>query len=303
MPTQSLATASFPYFYFVIVPLVVLIIFFVLVILFFLWYFRKFYQNKIAISLGIIILILPTIILGVMLFLITSEKTRLVEVTGVKCSKISIFPIEIFPGVVKVKDLTTGKNFNLLMPMSDWEEGETVLLDDLARPYDTWYNSYFCSQDEIYEKEIKGRPLWVTTNGYGRIIEWMKYKAPASDLTTAECASYQEKFDEYIEKFNLPFDNPDSLCFGLNLSSDFSKLTPKWAIGMLLGIDMNFKGMSKEGKIMVPPSSEIMSEYYFGSYYKIDMNNLCRYSFMLADSRYPSDIISTFIEPEEVNCQ
>lgn len=125
-----------------------------------------------------------------------------------------------------------------------------------------------------------------------------------------DCTAFKQSFDDYTEKSFLPIiENKESLCYGLNTESDFSKLSPKWAVGKLLNIKkesdywLTFEGATKEGTIQIPLTEEEASKYKVGKYYKIDMNNMCRYFFMMADSQYPSLISSTFVKPEEIDCK
>ena len=71
-------------------------------------------------------------------------------------------------------------------------------------------------------------------------------------------------------------------------------LEKKMIIGLLL------KGVNKSGTIKIPLTDQEAIQYTEGKYYKIDMNNICRYHFMMVDSRYPSSIIPTFVKPEEL---
>ena len=125
-----------------------------------------------------------------------------------------------------------------------------------------------------------------------------------------DCIPLLQSFDDYVEKFNLPIiENQDSLCHGLYVSSDFSNLPPKWAIGKLVNIRkefqyfLKFTGLNKTETIRIPLEKEELDQYQIGEYYKIDMNNICRSFFMLADSRYPFPIEATFAKPEKVICK
>jgi hypothetical protein len=122
-----------------------------------------------------------------------------------------------------------------------------------------------------------------------------------------ECTALKESFDTYVEKSYLPFiNNSDSLCYGLYVSSNFSELTPKWAVGELLVIresKFTFEGVLRNATIPMELTSAEASQYKIGMNFKIDMNNICRNFFIMADSRYPSPISTTFIKPEEINCK
>ncbi len=128
------------------------------------------------------------------------------------------------------------------------------------------------------------------------------------DVETVEnCPDLRSDFDDYVLRSRLPiFENTDSLCHGMNMGTDFSELEPRWAVGKLTGIDARsnalvFEGENKSAQIWSPtPISEW--DYEVGAYYRIDMNNICRSFFMMADSRYPSPITATFVKPEKVNC-
>lgn len=115
-----------------------------------------------------------------------------------------------------------------------------------------------------------------------------------------------QNFDKYIENSELPIFENGSLCYGLNMSSDFSGLPPKWAIGKLINVRkendywLTFEGINKSGTIKMPLTDVESVQYKEGKYYKIDMNNICRYNFMMMDSRYPSSILPTFVKPEEL---
>jgi hypothetical protein len=122
-----------------------------------------------------------------------------------------------------------------------------------------------------------------------------------------ECTPLKESFDAYVEKSYLPFiNNSDSLCYGLYVSSNFSELTPKWAVGELLVIresKFTFEGVLRNVTFPMALTRVEASQYKIGRNYKIDMNNICRNFFMMADSRYPSPISTSFIKPDEINCK
>ncbi len=130
-----------------------------------------------------------------------------------------------------------------------------------------------------------------------------------SNKEVNSCQSELVMFDEYIEKSNLPIiENPNSLCYGLNMSSDFEKLEPKWAVAKFIGLNLEFQyGLTFEGDkkteiINIPLSQSEVSQLQVDQYYKIDMNNICIYFFMMVDSRMPSPLESTFTKPELTNC-
>lgn len=130
------------------------------------------------------------------------------------------------------------------------------------------------------------------------------------NMKKTDCSISLQDFDNFIEKSNLSIiENPDALCYGLNMGSDFSEIDSKWAIGRLVNVShdsqyysLTFEGLNKKGVIFIPLSEEV-SDYIVGDYYKVDMNNICRHFFILADSRYPSPIASTFIKPEKIDCK
>ena len=101
-------------------------------------------------------------------------------------------------------------------------------------------------------------------------------------------------------------ENPESLCHGLYVGSNFSELTPKWAVGELIAIRgsrLTFEGILQDVTIQMGLTDAEVAQYKVGKNYKIDMNNICRNFFMMADSRYPSPISATFVKPEEINCK
>ena len=122
-----------------------------------------------------------------------------------------------------------------------------------------------------------------------------------------DCTALKESFDNYIERRYLPIiENPESLCHGLYVGTDFSKLTPKWAVGELLakrGTRFTFEGILQDATISMGLTDVEAAQYKVGKNYKIDMNNICRDFFMMADSHYPSRISTTFVKPEEINCK
>lgn len=129
-----------------------------------------------------------------------------------------------------------------------------------------------------------------------------------TNISFTECFRLQKKFDEYIEKANLPIHQVGSLCYGLNMSSNFLKLEPKWAIGKLTKVNpeftytFTFEGLNKSGDVQVPLTEEELKNFQVGEYYKIDMHNKCKHFFMTADSRFPSPLASTFVKPQPVSC-
>ncbi len=92
------------------------------------------------------------------------------------------------------------------------------------------------------------------------------------------------------------------------MSSDFTKLEPKWAIAKLVNIEGNtnleltFKGQEKELKFNFPTNKLNETELKLDNYYKIDMNNYCRQIFAMLDSRAPSPLLETLIAPEKSKC-
>ncbi len=125
------------------------------------------------------------------------------------------------------------------------------------------------------------------------------------------CNALRQSFDDYIEKSEYPIFENESICYGLNMSSDLSKIPPKWGVGKLINVRkendywlrLTFEGMNKSGTIQIPMTDLEAIQYVEGKYYKIDMNNACRYIFMMMDSRYPSSIIPTFVKHEEIKCK
>ena len=125
--------------------------------------------------------------------------------------------------------------------------------------------------------------------------------------TVDNCMVLRADFDDYVERSELPIiENSSSLCHGMDMSVDFSELEPRWAVGKLTSIDLEdnslvFDGVNRTMEVWWPTSIQ-EDNYEIGSYYKIDMNNVCRSFFMLVDSRYPSPISSTFVKPEKISC-
>lgn len=124
---------------------------------------------------------------------------------------------------------------------------------------------------------------------------------------TNDCNKLKENFDAYVEKSKLPIiDNSESLCHGLYIGSNFSNLEPKWAVGELLEIKdstLTLKGISRNITLSFNLTNEEIKKYETGKYYKVDMNNICRNFFMMVDSRFPSPIRTTLINPEQINCE
>lgn len=120
-----------------------------------------------------------------------------------------------------------------------------------------------------------------------------------------DCFSLKEEFDTYVQKSLLPIsENEGSLCYGLFMGSNFSSLTPKWAVGELIKKNnslLTFKGMNENATFSFNNFDN--ASYSIGKQYLIDMNNICRGFFMMADSRYPSPISETFVMPQEVMCE
>lgn len=124
-----------------------------------------------------------------------------------------------------------------------------------------------------------------------------------------DCTRLIHDFDTYVQRSRLPIpDNPDSLCHGLYVGSDYSSMEPRWAVARLVNVSsefhysLTFAGAEETAAIVIPMKEDEVKEYAVGNYYRIDMNNICRFFFMMADSRYPSEIASTFIKPEEIEC-
>jgi hypothetical protein len=113
-------------------------------------------------------------------------------------------------------------------------------------------------------------------------------------------------FDLYAQKSRLPIlENAQSLCHGIYLSSNFSQLSPKWAVGKLTAMDehsLTFQGNERNATIFIRDTNIQSDNYHVGSCYKIDMMNICRGFMMMVDSRYPSPVSQTFVMPEKVSC-
>lgn len=125
-----------------------------------------------------------------------------------------------------------------------------------------------------------------------------------SGCSQLDCNQQKNQFDDYVSKSNLPIiENPDSLCYGLNMGSNFGNLEPKPAIAKLVGFTdygFTFKGNTKELNISLPFDKE---DFGINNHYEIDMNNYCRYIFMMLDSRYPSPLENTFVKPKRISCK
>jgi len=152
--------------------------------------------------------------------------------------------------------------------------------------------------DNIPFVHIESTNLFVDDTGE------MQYIHPDND-----CPIFKKKFDNYIERSKLPIlENSNSLCHGLNLQSNFSALNPKWAVGKLINVStsneylLTFKGNNEIGSFFVSLRNNNSYEDKLERYYKIDMNNICRYFFMMIDSRSQSPIINTVVEPTEIKC-
>lgn len=132
-------------------------------------------------------------------------------------------------------------------------------------------------------------------------------KTPETTSQKIDCTDLRLNFDNYAASRYLPIiENPESLCHGLYVGSDFSKLPPKWAVGELIAIRetrLTFEGILQDATIPMGLTDLEATHYNIGKHYKIDMNNFCRALFLMADSRAPSPISSTFVKPEEINCK
>jgi hypothetical protein len=133
---------------------------------------------------------------------------------------------------------------------------------------------------------------------------------PKQGSEPINCSSLIDDFDNYASRSSLPIlEDPNSLCYQMNMGSDFANLPKKWAIAKLVDFEegnyysLKFEGHDETGSMIIPDDYGNPSDYKIGEYYKIDMNNVCRSFFMMADSRYSSPIISTFVKPEKVRCE
>lgn len=112
---------------------------------------------------------------------------------------------------------------------------------------------------------------------------------------TDPCEELKEDFDSAMAKSKLPMMNPEALCYGLNMGSDFGTMEPRWVAATLIEkeeFSQTFKGNAMEGKFFLP--EHISKDLRIGTTYRMDINNLCRSFFMMLDSRYPSPLNSTF---------
>lgn len=141
------------------------------------------------------------------------------------------------------------------------------------------------------------------------LITILIFASQENPIVDNTCDKQLTAFDSFVVKSKLPvIEDSDSLCHGLTISTDFSKLEPKWAVGKFIGINLDYKyGLIFEGKdttevINVPLQEHEVKDLKLEHYYKVDMNNICRNNLMLVDSKYPSTISETFIRPIETNC-
>ena len=120
-----------------------------------------------------------------------------------------------------------------------------------------------------------------------------------------DCDSLRETFDDAIQRSTLPIpSNNHSLCYGLNMDSDFTSLTPLLGVGTLTAYNETTGEWTLTGKdesfTMRFPQAGTPE---IGAMYKVDMMNICRYLFTMLDSRYPSPVQETLLSPEPVSCR
>ncbi len=117
-----------------------------------------------------------------------------------------------------------------------------------------------------------------------------------------DCDALRGDFDEYVTRSRLPFAEDDaSLCHGLSMGADFSALPKRMAVGTLVATTsygLTFQGVH-ENVSMVWYNT---SDFIIGRDYLVDMSNVCRSFFMMADSRAPSPVLATMVRPEPVIC-
>lgn len=116
-----------------------------------------------------------------------------------------------------------------------------------------------------------------------------------------DCSSYKESFDLYAQRSTLPFiEDENSLCHGVRFDADLSKLESKWAVGELVSVNGSmhvFAGVEENVTFFITDG-----DYQVGKEYLLDMNDVCRQFFMMADSRAPSPHEKTIVGPKEVSC-
>ena len=123
--------------------------------------------------------------------------------------------------------------------------------------------------------------------------------------SNTDCSGLREDFDTRVQRSMLPIrENNQSLCHGMNMGSDFTTLAPQWGVGTL--IDYNettstgtFLGNNETHLFFLPNTTT----YVVGETYKIDMMNICRQFFLLADSRYPSPLRASIKAPTTLTCK
>lgn len=122
------------------------------------------------------------------------------------------------------------------------------------------------------------------------------------------CTQDLKKFDEYIQDNKLSINNPDSLCFGINMSLDLKNLEPRYAVARFIGLSLDYKytlqleGETEQTTMNIPLTDQEAASLIVDGYYKIDVNNFCRQTLAMLDSRSPSPILETFTKPEEIIC-
>jgi hypothetical protein len=131
--------------------------------------------------------------------------------------------------------------------------------------------------------------------------------SPAQTTKSIDCTEQKLRFDDCVARRYLPIiEDNESLCHGLYVGSDFANMSPKWAVGRLIavrGSKLTFEGVLQDATIMISAQDSDGARYQVGNDYRIDMNNVCREFFAMADSRYPSPISATFVAPEEIECE
>ena len=124
---------------------------------------------------------------------------------------------------------------------------------------------------------------------------------------SVDCNLLMQKFDEYMTRSSLPIiENSNSLCHGLYIWSNFKKLNPKRAVGKMIieNKQFIFRWINTTWSIdQLWKNFWISTDENEGKYYKIDMNNICRWFFSLADNQSPSAINRGWVNPIEVTCK
>jgi hypothetical protein len=129
---------------------------------------------------------------------------------------------------------------------------------------------------------------------------------PVKGEVNNKCSSLLQEFDNLVERSGLPItEDNNSLCHGF-FDNNPESINPKFAVGKLMKIDTEgrpslvFEGINQTNTAYILSSTDEISEFNIGTYYLIDMNNICRLFSMLVSSQSEPNI--TFTKPLEVDC-